>query len=166
MNINDILKRRSIRKYTGDSISPQTITQLLQAAMAAPSARNLQPWHFIVVTDRKKLDQLAETHPYGKMLAHAPLAIAVVGEPACSEKYWIQDCSAATENILVAAVTLGLGAVWLGVTPREDRIKGVGDVLSIPTEFQVLSLISIGYPDEEKPASTKYSEERIHLDTW
>jgi len=166
MGIEWILKRRSIRKYTDEIISPETVRSLLEAGMAAPSARNVQPWHFIVVTDRHQLNALADAHPYGGMLAHAPLAIAVAGDITSSGAYWIQDCSAATENILLAASALGLGAVWLGVTPREDRIRAVDSVLSVPDGFQTLCVISLGYPAEEKEARTQYREDRIHQNSW
>ena len=112
--INAILARRSIRKYTAEPVSDGKITKLLEAAMAAPSASNRRPWHFVIVTDREKLDELAEGHPYGKMLFEASLCIAMCGDPDISSRFWVQDCSAATENLLLASVGLGLGVVWLG----------------------------------------------------
>jgi nitroreductase len=111
------------------------------------------------------LQALADAHPFGKMLAQAAAAIAVCGDPAISD-WWVQDCSAATENILVAAVGLGLGTVWLGSHGRPEREQAVRDVLGIPREIGVLSLISIGHPAEEKEARTQYDPARVHKDRW
>jgi nitroreductase len=139
---------------------------MLEAAMAAPSASNRKPWHFIVVTDRQILDNLARAHPYGKMLLGAPLCIAVCGDKTISSRYWVQDCSAATENLLLAATALGLGAVWLGVHPREERVDPIRKVLNIPENIVPLNLISIGHRAEEKEPRTQYDELRVHLERW
>jgi nitroreductase len=163
--IQAIFARRSIRRYTAEPVSKDDIRTLLEAAMAAPSASNSQPWHFVVVNDRETLDALAEAHPYGKMLFQAPLCIVVCGDLARSD-HWVQGCSAATENLLVAATALGLGAVWLGVHPREDRAAAVRQVLGIPKTIIPLNLISIGYPAEEKPPRTQYDEARVHRQRW
>ncbi len=126
-----ILTRRSVRAYTDQPVSEELIHKLLVAAMSAPSAGNGQPWHFGVVTERTVLNSLAELLPFGKMLQQAPLAIVVCGETKGQpfDGYWVQDCSAATENLLLAAHALGLGGVWLGVYPREDRAAGVKRIL-------------------------------------
>jgi nitroreductase len=163
--IRTIFSRRSIRKYTDEPVSDEYTKMLLEAAMAAPSANNSQPWHFVVVTNRQTLDALAEAHPYGKMLFQAPLCVAVCGDPAASA-YWEQDCAAATENLLLAVAALGLGAVWLGVHPREDRVTAVRRVVGIPESITPLNLLSIGHPAEEKPARTQYDEARVHHDRW
>ena len=160
-----IFARRSIRAYTGEPVREAEIKSLLQAGMAAPSASNQKPWHFVVVTDRADLQALADDHPFGKMLANPALAIAVCGDPAISD-WWIQDCSAATENILVAAAGLGLGGVWLGSHFRPEREQAVRDALGIPDAIGVLSLLSIGYPGEEKEARTQYDPERVHAGKW
>jgi nitroreductase len=161
-----IFKRRSIRAYTSQAVAEDDVNALLEAAMAAPSAANKKPWHFVVVTDRKVLDALAEAHPYGSMLSRAALAVAVCADPGVSEAYWVQDCSAATENLLVAVSTLGLGAVWLGCHPRDERKSAVRRVLGIPESIEVLSLVSVGHPDEEKPARTQYDASRVHWQGW
>nr|HID12938.1 nitroreductase family protein [Anaerolineae bacterium] len=161
-----IFARRSIRRYTAEPVSEADIKTLLEAAMAAPSASNLKPWHFVVVTERRTLDGLAEAHPYGKMLFEAPLCIAVCGDPAISERYWVQDCSAAAENLLLAATALGLGAVWLGVYPNEERVAAMRQVLGIPETIVPLNLISIGHPMEEKEPRTQYDESRVHRERW
>jgi len=163
--IQTIFSRRSIRKYTAESVSEADIKTLLEAAMAAPSASNNKPWHFVVVTERETLDALAKAHPYGKMLAQAPLCIAVCGDPVISD-YWEQDCSAATENLLLAGTALGLGAVWLGVYPREQRITFTRQILSIPENIVPLNLISIGHPAEDKEPRTQYDEARVHRGHW
>ena len=164
--IQTIFARRSIRKYTAEPVSEADIRTLLEAAMAAPSASNRKPWHFVVVNGREALDELAEVHPHGKMLFEATLCIAVCGGPTQSERYWVQDCSAATENLLLAATALGLGAVWLGVYPREERIAAVRQVLGIPDAIAPLNLISIGHPAEDKESRTQYDEARVHRGRW
>jgi len=163
--IQTIFARRSIRKYTAEPVSAEDIETLLEAAMAAPSASNIKPYHFIVVTDRESLDALAEVHPHGKMLFEATLCVAVCGVPDES-RYWVQDCSAATENLLLAATALGLGAVWLGVHPKEERVAPVRRVLGIPETVVPLNLLSIGHPAEEKESRTQYNEERVHRGKW
>jgi nitroreductase len=164
--IKTILARRSIRKYKNDQVSDDVVKTLLEAAMAAPSASNLKPWHFIVIKNREKLDSLAEAHPYGKMLFEAPLCIAVCGDKSVSEAYWVQDCSAATENLLLAAVALDLGAVWLGVYPRNERVIFVNRLMNLPENIVPLNLISIGYPAEVKEPRTQFDEARVHLERW
>lgn len=163
--LNIIFARRSIRAYSGEPVSEADVESLLQAGMAAPSASNRKPWHFVVVTDKLLLKALADAHPFGKMIAHAEVGIAVCGDPATSE-WWVQDCSAATENILVAVAGLGLGGVWLGCHGRPEREQAVRDVLGIPRKVGVLSLLSIGYPGEDKEARTQYDPVRIHRNRW
>jgi len=164
--IKTIFARRSIRKYTAELVREEDVKTMLEAAMAAPSASNLKPWHFVVVTNRQILDNLARVHPHGKMLFEAPLCIAVCGDKTISASFWVQDCSAATENLLLAATTLCLGAVWLGVHPREDRVSAIRKVLNLPETVVPLNLISIGHPAEEKEPRTQYDELRVHREQW
>jgi nitroreductase len=164
--IQTIFARRSIRKYTDEPVTEEQIETLLKAAMAAPSASNRKPWHFVVVTKREKLDELAEHHPYGKMLFQATLCVAVCGDTTISPDYWVQDCSIASTNLLLAVTSLGLGAVWLGVHPRADRLAAVREVLNLPDHIIPLNLISIGHPGEEKEARTQYDPDRIHHGGW
>jgi nitroreductase len=166
MSIDIILARRSVRKYTTRDIVTEDLNKLLEAGMAAPSANNRQPWHFVLIRDKGKLAQLAEAHPYGKMLAEAAAAIAVCGDTNVAPDYWIQDCSAATENILIAVAALGLGAVWLGCHPRPERVAAIKNILEIPDHIGVLSLISIGHPAEKKEPRTQYDESRVHRESW
>lgn len=163
-----IFERRSIRKYTGEKISEEKIKKLLQAAMAAPSAGNQQPWEFIVIRDREMMNKITEVHPYSSMLKEADVAIVVCGDEK-REKYkgfWVQDCSAATQNILLAAQDLGLGAVWLGVYPDEKRVKSIKELLGIPEHVQTLSIVSLGYPVEKKDPANRYDEAKIHYERW
>lgn len=163
--LNIIFSRRSIRAYTDEPVSEADIQSLLEAGMAAPSASNQKPWHFVVTTDRKTLQALGAAHPHGKMIAGAALGIAVCGDPAISD-WWVQDCTAATQNILVAVAGLGLGGVWLGCHGRPEREQAVRDVLDIPKNIGVLSLLSIGHPAEGKPARTQFDAGRVHRDRW
>jgi len=164
--IETILARRSIRKYTAEPVSRNDVKAMLEAAMAAPSASNLKPWHFVVITDRQVLNELARVHPHGKMLSEAPLCITVCGDTDISASFWVQDCSAASENLLLAATALGLGAVWLGVYPRQDRVNSIREVLKLPESIIPLNLISIGHPAEKKEPRTQYDEQRVHRQHW
>ena len=168
--IPDLFARRSIRRYTEEPISDEQVTTLLQAAMAAPSAGNHRPWHFIVVTNPSARMALAELHPYGKMIAHAPVCIVPCGELALAHpsnpEYWVQDLSAATENLLLAAVGLGLGAVWCGVHPMPEREAGVREILGIPEEITPFALIAVGHPAEEKEPRTQYDVGRVRHERW
>jgi len=163
-----ILTRRSIRRYTNEKVSDDLIKKLLEAGMAAPSAGNQQAWHFVVINEHQILDEIPKFHPYSQMLKQAPIAILVCGniKEETHKGYWIQDCSAATQNILLAAHGLGLGAVWLGVHPRKDRVDGIRKLLNLPDHIAPLSLISIGYPAEKKPKSERYDEAKISYNGW
>ena len=165
--IEAILSRRSIRKYTSQKISDQVIKDLLEAAMSAPSANNEQPWHFIIINEHKILEDIPKFHPYSGMLREAPLAILVcVDLDAGSEGFLVQDGSAATENILIAAHAKGLGAVWLGIYPLKERITGMRKLLAIPERILPLSLIAIGYPAEIIPRKNCYQPSRVHNNRW
>ena len=163
-----ILKRRSIRKYTDKPIPESIVKDLLNAGMHAPSSRNLQPWHYVVINDRNILDEMAVLHPYAKMLKQATLAILVCGDRKLQEidGYIVQDCAAATQNILLSAHAHGLGAVWLGIYPREERMQDVTTFLDIPDHILPVSLISIGYPDEQKEVPDRYNTDRIHYNKF
>jgi nitroreductase len=163
-----ILSRRSIRNYTDATVSEEIVDGLLKAGMSAPSAHNQQPWHFVVVDEHGLLDRIPEFHPYSDMLRQAPLAIIVCGDQASDrgEGFWIQDCAAATQNILLAAHAGGLGAVWLGVYPVERLVRGIRELLKLPEDIVPLSIISIGYPAEEKPPANRYRQSRIHHNQW
>jgi nitroreductase len=164
-----LCSRRSIRKYTAAHVSDQAIRELLDAAMSAPSAGNQQPWHFVVISERELLDRIPDFHPHALMCREAQIAILVCGDPSIEKHvgYWAQDCSAATENLLVAVHAKGLGGVWIGVYPREERVIGFRKLLAIPEQVIPFALIPIGHPAEQKPPrSDRFNEMRVHTNTW
>jgi nitroreductase len=160
-----IKKRRSIRKYTDAPVSDGEIKALLEAAMAAPSANNSQPWEFIVVQDDQLRQQLAETHPWSSMCASAPVVFVVCGDERRSS-HWVEDASAATENLLLAATGQDLGAVWVGVYPNAGTEKHVRQTLDIPSSLHVLCLVPVGHPAESKPPRTQYDERKVHHEKY
>ena len=163
-DLDFIFSRRSIRRFTPDKVSDDQVKVLLEAAMAAPTAMNLQPWHFVVIDDPGKLADLRKVLPFGKM--QVPLAISVCGnmgpiKKLVTERFWVQDCSAATENLLLAANALGLGAVWCGVHPINRLETSIRTVLNLPETVTPLNIIYVGHPAEEKPARTQYDKNKI-----
>ena len=163
-----IYGRRSIRQFTPEAVSDERLMQLLKAAMAAPSAGNEQPWHFVVVSEREKLDAITKFHPYANALETAPLGIVVCGDLMIEryEGFWVQDCSAAIENLLLAAYALGLGTVWLAGHPVEDRCVNLRRLLGIPANVVPLAIIAVGHPAETKPPVDRFNMSRIHRDKW
>jgi nitroreductase len=163
-----IYKRRSIRKFKGDGIPEETMYEFLKAGMNAPSAGNQQPWHFVVIDDRALLDAIPSFHPYARMLLEAPAAILVCGDTSLEkhEGYWVQDCSAAVENILLEIADRGYGGVWLGVYPRAERVEGLRKLLGIPDGIIPFAVVALGRPDEEKPPKNEFKRERIRHNTW
>jgi len=165
-----IFGRRSIRVYAPGEVGESEITRLLQAAMAAPSAVAKDPWRFVVIRKRETLSAIAAALPNGGMLATAPLGIFVCGDLNAAHdrqlSYLLQDCSAAIENLLLCAHALGLGACWLGVHPREDRVRKLKEILSLPESVIPISGIAIGRPGEEKPARTRFNREYVHWEKW
>lgn len=168
MGLEWIHARRSIRKYTAEPVSEADVTEVLEAAMAAPSAGNQQPWHFVVVRDRRLLDAIPEFHPHTRMVAEASVGILVCGDPSLEKHpgYWVQDCAAATENLLLAVVAKGLGAVWCGVYPRVDRVDGFRRLLGVPADVIPFAFVPIGHPAESKPPARRFAPERVHRDRW
>ena len=166
--MDNILTRRSIRKFRSNHVTDEDIEKILRAAMSAPSAANKQPWEFIVIKDRKILDKIPEFHPYAKMAREASIAIVVCGDTRRSDDrgFWVQDCAAASQNILLAANSLGLGSVWCGVYPKEDLTDKFKELFNLPKEVYPVSFIPIGYPNEEKPPSERFDEDKIHNDKW
>lgn len=160
-----ILSRRSIRRYQDKAVSPETVRVLIEAAMSAPSASNMQPWQFVVIDSRAILDAVPGFHPHAGMIKEAPLAVLVCGEPETS-RYWQQDCGAATQNLLLAAHASGLGAVWLGLYPREERVKGMRELVKVPEAVIPMALVALGYPAEQKPPSGRFDEAKIHRNGW
>lgn len=163
-----ILTRRSVRSYKPGTITDDQVQQLLKAAMYAPSASNNQPWHFIVIRDRKTLDAIMEFHGSSKMLADAQLAIYVVSyvDPSRLPGYWMIDCANATENMLLAAHSLGLGAVWLGLAPNPQRVEPMANLIPLPENYQPFALISLGIPDVLPEQPDRFKPDRIHYEKW
>ena len=168
--LENIHARKSVRQFTSEEVSAEQIETMLKAAMAAPSAVNQQPWRFIVVTGRESLNTLSEGLPYAKMLKQAPHAVVVCGETTWREgqdnPYWSQDCSAATQNLLLAAEALGLGAVWTAVYPDSDRVEWVVRTLGIPEGVLPLCVVPIGHPAGEPQPRDKWKPENIHYGKW
>ena len=166
--IEAIMTRRSIRQYIDRSVDQVHVEKILQAAMQAPSARNTQAWQFIIINQREILNRIADFHPYAEMLPKAPLAIAVCAdlEQEKSIEYCALNCAAATENILLAAWELGLGSVWLGIYPREKRMRDLSRLLNLPQKIIPISLIAVGYPAEKKPQVDRFSQDKVHLNRW
>ena len=169
-NLGLIFGRRSVRIYAPGEIGPETIKTLLEAAMAAPSAMTKDPWRFVVVQDSSVLARLTAALPGGKMIAAATLAIAVAGDlDAAFERnisYLLQDCSAATENLLLAAHGLGLGACWVGVHPSEDSVRRVKEILELPATIVPVAVIALGLPGETLEARTRYNPASVHDGKW
>lgn len=164
--LDNIATRTSVRDYEARPVEKEKIEKMLRAAMAAPTAMNKQPWHFVVVDQRNVLDALAGANPYAKMLKKAPLAIVVCGNTdkmieGGGRDFWIQDASAATENLLLAAHAMGLGAVWTGAYPSEERCISISKVLSLSDNLIPLNMIVVGYPAEQPQPKQKFKEENI-----
>ncbi|MFH1369443.1 MAG: nitroreductase family protein [Elusimicrobiota bacterium] len=165
-----IHSRKSVRNFTGAAVAKSDIEKIIRAGMAAPTAVNKQPWSFIVISDRKKLDELAAGLPYAKMLGKAGAAIIVCAEPQKaageSKEYAVIDASLASENILLAVEALGLGAVWTAAYPDEDRMNHVRALLNIPKHIIPLNVIPIGVPTGDDKPKDKYKPEKIHWEKW
>lgn len=167
-----IFERTSIRKYTNEPVSEEQVELLLKAGMAAPSARNLQPWEFVVIQNKETLNKIAQIGLNANMLSEAPLAIVVCADmnkdfyTTRNIKFWIQDCSAATENIMLQAVELGLGSVWIGTYPKEEMVEPVTKLLNLPENIVPFSVISIGYPAEKVQPKDKFDKNKIHYEKW
>ena len=166
--LDAIKTRRSIRKYKSEPVPEEKIQILMEAAMMAPSACNQQPWQFILVDDRRLLDAIPKFHPYSMMLHEAPLAIVVCGDSRHEivPGFWVEDCSAAIQNILLAATDQGLGTVWLAIYPDVERMQKTKELLLFPEPVIPLAVIAVGYPNEEKGAVDRFKADRIHRNGW
>ncbi len=163
-----ILDRRSIRRFSEQKIDKETIKLLLTAAMYAPSAVNKQPWHFVVIDQRQMLDQIMEIHPHAGMLQTASHGIVICGDELLQhdDGYWVVDCGAATQNLLLAAHTLGLGACWVGLHPREGRKASFSELLELPSHVKPFALVALGYPREEKPRPERFHADKVKYHHW
>lgn len=169
--MENILNRKSVRKYTKEEVKKEQLEMLVRAGMAAPSARNSQPWLFFVIDDRAILDNLAKQLPNAKMLLNAKAAIVVCGNlqkalEGDGREFWVQDCSAATQNILLAAESMGLGAVWTGAYPRKETVNIIKVELGLPEHIVPLNVIPIGWQTGEEKPKQKYTEENIRWNKW
>lgn len=163
----NILTRSSIREYTAEAVSRTTLDSLCRAAMAAPTAMDKRPWKFVVIDDKAVLQELTKALPYAQALKTAPAAIAICGDPTLMNEdhrpteWWVEDCSAATQNILLAAHSLGLGAVWLGVYPAETLVASVSNTLKLPSNLKPLSVVALGHPKGTAQPKDKYAKDNI-----
>lgn len=170
--LSNILQRKSVRAYTDDPITREQIDTLLLAGMAAPSAKDLRPWKFVVVDERAAMDTLAAKLPYAKMLTEAVAAIVVCGDLSVTDdkgnpaKLWVYDCSAVTQNILLQAEAMGLGAVWTATHPYEERMEPVSAALSLPDHIVPLCVIPLGHPKGDPQPKEKYDSSNIHFNKW
>ncbi|MEW5772052.1 MAG: nitroreductase family protein [Thermodesulfobacteriota bacterium] len=163
-----LMTRRSIRKYAPGDVSEDLLEKLLRAAMSAPSAGNAQPWHFVAIRDRAALDEIDNFHPYAKMVREVPLAVLVCAEPAREKHkgFWVQDCSAATMNLLLAAHALGLGSVWVGIYPEQDRMDGFRRLLGLPGDIVPFALAPVGHPAQKAGEADRFAADRVRVDRW
>lgn len=166
--LDAIATRTSIRAYQPTPVGADTVEMVLRAAMAAPTARNRQPWAFVVVDENEALARLADSLPYAKMLREAPLAIVVCGvlPEEGDNPWWVQDCSAATENLLLAAHAMGLGAVWTGGYPHAERVEAIRAALGLPERVVPLNVIPMGYPAERPAPKQKWDSAKVHHNRW
>lgn len=169
---DNILARKSVRNFTAEPILQSAVDTLLRAAMAAPSGRDMRPWKFVVIDARPVLDSLAAALPYAKMLTTAPAAIVVCGDLSVVDDQgqpsgnWTFDCSAATENLLLCAESMGLGAVWTGVYPYEERVASVAAVLGLPDYIIPFSLVPVGHPAAPVRPKDKFVAGNVHRNHW
>ena len=163
-----LFTRRSIRSYTQEAVSEEDLECILRAGMSAPSSHNNQPWHFVVVRDAAKRQFISAHHPYAKMAADAQIVIVVCAAPEEMKEsgFWQQDCSAAMENMLLAARGLNLGSVWCGMHPYEDRVEPIRSILDIPEHIHLLGMAVIGHPAKPFTEVDRYKKEKIHRDRW
>lgn len=169
MELMDAIRtRRSIRKFEDKPITDDMIHQMLDAAMMAPSAGNAQPWRFVVINDRQVLDSMVDLHPYIKMVAQAQLGIIVCADLSLEKYpgYWVQDCSAAMQNMLLAAHDLGIGCVWTGVYPMEDRVSAFKKMFNMPDNVIPLGFVPMGWPAQAPKSESRFKEDRIHYNTF
>lgn len=170
--LRNILNRKSVRSYTDRKVSRAQLDTLVRAAMAAPTGRDMRPWKFVVIDDKNSILKLAKELPRAKMLLEATAAIAVCGDMSITDdkgkpsNSWTLDCSAATENLLLQAEAMGLGAVWLGVYPYDDRMPGVSAALNLPEHIVPLNVVAIGYPKGDPQPKDKYDADNIHYNKW
>lgn len=166
--LETIYKRRSIRVFGPEPVPETVVQELIRAAMHAPSAGNQRPWRFVVIDDPDLLARVPSVHPHAAMVPKAPMAILVCGDLRLErhEGFWVQDCSAAVQNLLLAVTAHGLGAVWLGVHPRQDRVDGFRALLGLPDAVIPLALVPIGTPARHPAPADRFEPDKIHHNGW
>ena len=164
--IDNILNRKSVRQYSNKKIEQEKIDLILKCAMAAPSAMNKQPWELLVVTDKEKLEKIAEIAPNASYSKNSQATIIVCGDKIASDKFWEQDCCAVTENILLAAEALELGAVWCAIYPSEKKVLNIQKLFNLPDNIVPLNVIPVGYPLKKEEPKQKYNSKKIHINGW
>ena len=164
--LNTIFTRRSIRKYKNIPLEQEKLLQILQAATAAPSARNRQPWHFVTVQSQEGKDKIMAAHPYSMMLKTAPCAVIVCADTDVSADFFQQDCAAAIQNMLLCATDLGLGSVWLGVYPSKERAEAVSAAFNLPQNIIPVGIVVLGYGDEQKGRENRFNPAKVHKEVW
>ncbi|NSW57986.1 MAG: nitroreductase family protein [Armatimonadetes bacterium] len=168
--LKEIWERASVRRYKPDPVPEDALEEILRAAMHAPTANNVRPWHIVVVTDAETRRKLSEVHQWAGFCAESPVVLAFCGDPAKSEHWWIEDCCAAVENAMIEAVSHGLGTCWIGIRgseatgmQREDLVR---DVLGIPDSIRVLALVSLGYPADQPSPKGPGPMSAVHRERW
>ncbi len=167
--LTSIFKRRSIRKFTAQPVEKEKLDTILRAAMSAPTARNVQDWEFLVVTSDEGRKKIEAAHPTGAIAANAPLSIVVCSNlerEKAAQGYFSQDCAAAIQNMLLAAHALGLGSVWMGVYPRQDRVDNIKAAFALPPHIQPVAVVVFGYAAEEKTDQNRYDDKKVHFEQW
>lgn len=164
--LETIFNRKSVRKYTERPVEKEKLETLVRAGMTAPSSRDRRPWEFVIVTDRDLLDKMGDGLPLARMLKETKQAIIVCGDTVKSENAWQLDCSAAAQNILLAAESMGLGAVWTAAYPYPERMKIIQDALQLPEHILPLTVIPLGYPTGIEKPKDKYNKKQIHYNGW
>lgn len=169
--IEDIMTRTSVRSYSGKAVESEQLDTLLRAAMAAPTAGNKQPWRFVVIDNQDLLDSISSNFDSMKMAQNASVAVVMCGDVTATfegegQDYWIEDVSAASENLLLAAHAIGLGAVWCGIYPLTERVNKFSDMLNLPENIIPMACICIGYPSGETTPKDKWKPEYIHYNSW
>lgn len=166
--IEAILTRRSVRKFTSTPLEKEALEDLVKSAMSAPSAYNRQPWHFIIIQDKKKLAEIAAIHPYAAMASEASAAILIAADSKIEETegLWVQDCSAAMQNLLLAAHAKKMGAVWVGLYPIAEHLETFQKLFNLPQEIRPFSLAILGNPNETKASEDRFKKERLHYEKW
>ncbi len=166
--LSNIQTRFSVRWFTDQEVSDYEVNSLLDAGFCAPSAKNSRPWHFIVIRDRETLKKISEASSYAKMVVRSNLTILICADSSKnpSEKHLVEDCSAAAQNILLAAHAMELGAVWCGINPKSDFYHTISELMELPEGIIPMMLIPIGYPDESRTQIERFEPKKVHKEKW